>query len=323
MKRVKILMILSIFFVFPSFVNAQTEEFIKDMDLNMRISLLYMEMTGRPAFEGINEFTMGNSGMVTRTLYNRDVKDFFEEVNYPLDDSYVRPSQFFITTKSNNITGGVTICSAVAPVSFFEEREIVEGLEFGFYEKDPYPTILALHQNREDMDFGYSYGNYYESFKVKIDAQKISGENINITMNNVSEKNKKLYDINDNERQVIEFNIDKKDTPELEIDSKTNDGSIIRIKRISVYGLRDEKKVSKISMTPEEYTVKVGKSKLLYPKIEPDTAVNKKVTYKSSDPSTVRVFSNGKVQGLKPGVATITATTDDGGFTADSVITVE
>ncbi|MHC5228730.1 Ig-like domain-containing protein [Enterococcus sp. LJL99] len=160
------------------------------------------------------------------------------------------------------------------------------------------------------------------SYKVKLDVQKIAGENISFTMNNVSEVNKKTYNINDNSRKTIEFDVDANDTPDLKINSEKN-GSIVRIKYIYVYGIFDEKKVSRLTMTPEKYTLAIGKSKLLYPKIEPDTAVNKKVTYKSSDNSIVQVYSNGKIKGLKTGVATITATTEDGGFTATSIITVE
>lgn len=95
-----------------------------------------------------------------------------------------------------------------------------------------------------------------------------------------------------------------------------------KIHNFEIYEIADETKVSEISITPEAYTIKVGKTKLLYTKIKPDTAVNKKVTYKSSDSSIAIVYSNGKVKGVKPGIATITATTEDGGYTAQSIITV-
>ncbi|MGX7150103.1 leucine-rich repeat domain-containing protein [Enterococcus ureasiticus] len=87
--------------------------------------------------------------------------------------------------------------------------------------------------------------------------------------------------------------------------------------------LDDPTKVSSITMTPEKDTLLEGKSKLLYPTVYPETAINKKVIYKSSDPLIARVLSNGKVQALSKGVVEITATTEDGGFVATSVFTVE
>lgn len=87
--------------------------------------------------------------------------------------------------------------------------------------------------------------------------------------------------------------------------------------------IADPTKVTGITMTPTEIDLAVGKSRLLYPVITPETATNKKVTYTSSAPAVAKVFSNGKVQALSPGTATITATTEDGSFTASSVVTVK
>ena len=55
--------------------------------------------------------------------------------------------------------------------------------------------------------------------------------------------------------------------------------------------------------------------------VNPDNATNKGVSWKSSDPSVASV-SEGKVTALKPGKATITVKTDDGGRTATCEVTV-
>ena len=55
--------------------------------------------------------------------------------------------------------------------------------------------------------------------------------------------------------------------------------------------------------------------------VKPDNATNKSVSWKSSDPSVASV-SEGKVTALKPGKATITVKTDDGGRTATCEVTV-
>ncbi len=57
--------------------------------------------------------------------------------------------------------------------------------------------------------------------------------------------------------------------------------------------------------------------------ISPADATNKKVKWSSSNKSVASVDQKGKVTGLKPGTATITATTEDGGKTASCNVTVK
>ena len=57
--------------------------------------------------------------------------------------------------------------------------------------------------------------------------------------------------------------------------------------------------------------------------VEPSNATNKKVTWKSSNPSVATVDENGKVKGLKEGKVTITVTTEDGSKTDTYEITVK
>ena len=57
--------------------------------------------------------------------------------------------------------------------------------------------------------------------------------------------------------------------------------------------------------------------------ITPSNALNKGVTWNSSNWSVVDVDSNGVITGLKVGTATITATTDEGGYRATCVVSVD
>ena len=56
--------------------------------------------------------------------------------------------------------------------------------------------------------------------------------------------------------------------------------------------------------------------------IEPENAENKKIMWSSSNEKVATVDSGGWVQGLVSGDATITATTEDGGFKATCRVTV-
>ncbi|WPR72845.1 polysaccharide lyase family 7 protein [Flavobacterium sp. NG2] len=77
-----------------------------------------------------------------------------------------------------------------------------------------------------------------------------------------------------------------------------------------------------VTLSPKTATVQIGKTQQLIASVNPSNASNKTVTYRSSDQTIATVSTSGIVTGLKAGSVTITATTDDGGFTDTSVITV-
>ncbi|WP_099974252.1 phage major tail protein, TP901-1 family [Lactobacillus terrae] len=85
----------------------------------------------------------------------------------------------------------------------------------------------------------------------------------------------------------------------------------------------EEIAVNGVSITPTSTDVEVGKAIKLTSTVSPANATNKKVTYKSSDTAKASVTSDGTVTGVAEGTAEITVTTDDGGKTAKSTVTVK
>lgn len=77
-------------------------------------------------------------------------------------------------------------------------------------------------------------------------------------------------------------------------------------------------------ITLEQSSIKLspGGTTTLIATITPENAKDKSLTWVSSDSKIVTVDANGKVTALKEGVATITVTTNDGGFTATTKVTV-
>ena len=67
----------------------------------------------------------------------------------------------------------------------------------------------------------------------------------------------------------------------------------------------------------------VGETYTFTATVTPSNATNKNVTWTSSDASVVTVDSSGKIEALKIGTSTITATTADGGRKATCVVTVK
>lgn len=71
-----------------------------------------------------------------------------------------------------------------------------------------------------------------------------------------------------------------------------------------------------VSLDRKSTTIAIGKTKTLIETVRPSKASNKDVIWRSSNPLVARVSQSGVVTALSEGTATITVTTEDGGFTA-------
>ncbi|WP_405246591.1 beta strand repeat-containing protein [Cellulophaga sp. Asnod2-G02] len=81
--------------------------------------------------------------------------------------------------------------------------------------------------------------------------------------------------------------------------------------------------VASVAITPNPITINIGGTENLSAVILPANATNQNVTWTSSDDAIASVSATGVVTGNATGSATITVTTEDGGFTATSTITVQ
>lgn len=80
--------------------------------------------------------------------------------------------------------------------------------------------------------------------------------------------------------------------------------------------------VTGVSITPETATVGEYETTKLTAVFSPEDATNKGVSWSSRDNSIATVSLTGMVTGVSAGTVTITAVTDDGGYTATSTVTV-
>ena len=80
--------------------------------------------------------------------------------------------------------------------------------------------------------------------------------------------------------------------------------------------------VTGVSVSPVTASVAVGATTALTATVAPANATNKTVTWSSSAPTIATVSTSGVVTGVGAGSATITVRTQDGGFTATSIVTV-
>lgn len=80
--------------------------------------------------------------------------------------------------------------------------------------------------------------------------------------------------------------------------------------------------VTGVTVSPETVSMYVGEMKVLYDTVTPSGATNKAVTWTSDAPAIATVSDNGTVKALSTGTATVTVTTTDGSYKANSIITV-
>ncbi len=80
--------------------------------------------------------------------------------------------------------------------------------------------------------------------------------------------------------------------------------------------------VNGVSLMPESFTMGIGTIRQLIPRFQPADATNTDVTWSSSDNSVAEIDTNGLVTAVAEGTATISVTTDDGGYTATAELTV-
>ncbi|MDR0438508.1 MAG: Ig-like domain-containing protein [Bacteroidales bacterium] len=83
-----------------------------------------------------------------------------------------------------------------------------------------------------------------------------------------------------------------------------------------------EVSVQSVTLNEEQLTLLEGETHQLVATVTPTIAVNQNVTWNSDNTNIATVDENGSVAAVARGVATITVTTVDGGFTATCVVTV-
>jgi hypothetical protein len=86
--------------------------------------------------------------------------------------------------------------------------------------------------------------------------------------------------------------------------------------------LTSDKNVTGVSLDHDTLEVGIGKQKTLTATVRPQDAENKGVTWRTDNRNVATVSSSGRVTGVAPGTATITVTTDDGGYTDACEVTV-
>ena len=81
-------------------------------------------------------------------------------------------------------------------------------------------------------------------------------------------------------------------------------------------------RVQSVTLSNNSLSLNTGDKTTLTANIHPSNATNKNVTWSSNNQNVITVSSNGEITAVNPGNATITVTTEDGGYTATCSVTV-
>ncbi len=107
------------------------------------------------------------------------------------------------------------------------------------------------------------------------------------------------------------------------ITALTNDGNFTATSVITVNPDNNPPvDVTGVSISPTSFDLSIGTARQLIGTVSPSNADNKSVSWTSSDAAIATVDGDGLVTAVSNGAATITITTDDGGFTASSTVSV-
>ena len=188
---------------------------------------------------------------------------------------------------------------------------------------------------REDITIktNYSLGTIHEVIFLVVDGKHYCyyAEDGNL-LNSFNNDNATAYLIKDGDNEyVMDLNYDESyfkvgnytqsnaDEEGNDTDNPNNYGEVLVYDFSVSHG---DVNVTGVNLLPSEVDLLVGSSKELFVEIIPSNSNNIGVSFSTSNSEIATVDANGLVTGVSKGNAIITVTTDDGGYTALSIVNV-
>lgn len=257
------------------------------------------------------------------------------KVNVPATGINVAP-----TNQTINVGNTFTITPTVTPDNATDKSVIWTSSDDTIATVDDNGKVTALMEGTATITATTNDGGFTAICTVTVNSEIVdvtgvslsataktinAGENFyltaNVTPDNATNKSV-TWTTSDDTIATVDDNgkVTAKGDGTATITATTNDGGFTASCVITV--IKSEGRVTGITVTPISKTANVGEIFFVTPYITPVDAEDKSVTWSSSNPSIATVDSNGKVTAIKEGVATITATTNDGGLKATCTVTV-
>ena len=171
--------------------------------------------------------------------------------------------------------------------------------------------VTAVKAGSATITVTTSDGSKTSKCEVKVSAKIIEVENIVVTP--------ETAEIFEGETVTLSATISPEDASDKSITWESRSPGIAVVDN---KGVVTGVSLKGIALSKSELEVTMGKTEQLEVVFTPADAENKNVTWESSDNSVATVSSTGEVKGLDVGEATITATSEEGGFKATCKVKV-
>lgn len=194
----------------------------------------------------------------------------------------------------------------IIEVSLLEDPSIKGTFEVEVIDEKIKVTGISLDKKKLSMDVK-------DTYKLTASISPEGANNQNITW------------ASDNEEvaAVSDGTVTAKKAGTAIITATTEDGSYTAACTVTVTEPAPGQDVTGVTLSKETLSIEEGNCALLEAFVEPETAKNQTVTWSTSDEEIAEVDpETGIVSGVAEGTTTITATTEDGGYTADCEVTV-
>ena len=206
------------------------------------------------------------------------------------DDDKTKLTQVAVNTE--NITPGYHVIKLASPVRLTGNKFVV-AVKYINKENGPY---VPLEANWKDSGISY-FSNYFDTATSNEGESFLSTDEGNI-----------WTDINNLKVGVTV--------------TLKNTNACIKAYTTQTPSAQETIKVTGINLNKTTSTVKVGATDTLTATVLPTNATNQNITWTTSDKN-IATVSNGVITGIAKGTVTITATTEDGNYTASCEVEVK
>ena len=208
--------------------------------------------------------------------------------------------------------------SEAAPWAILWTLEETTGVENGYYIKSYNGKYLSATYAKEGDQSGYTgrltVGDTQDIWVVTADGglETWQGNGSYLKSTNASDnpRNADIYLTTRTSNNSVDF---------FTVGSSSNYKTS---KLIEPESIIEPVAVTGITVDPVSFEIEAGKTSTIIANVVPANADDKTVEWTSSDETVATVDANGKVKGKAAGTATITATTNDGHYTATCEVTV-
>ena len=234
------------------------------------------------------------------------------------------------------VNGTGTVAFSVLPENAYNKNVSFESADAGIAAVNANGVVTGVSAGETTITVTTEDGGFTGACTINVYSQAVTGVTIEpseaeLTVGSSTKLTATVLPENATNKNVI-YSVDDESILSVDQDGNitglslgtatvtvtTEDGGFTASAEITVMPVR----VTGVSISPKAASVDLGRTIQLTASITPSNATNKNLSWSVSDETIISVDDRGTVTGLSGGTATVTVTTEDGGFTASAEITV-